>query len=106
VCLIITQQIIPQQIRALIGLADALQPRGTANPGAQSNRAVSPSISGEQTIAMAPGRSMVCGDRWRRDHAHPRRSDAATWKALRKIRCCPLRTTAPVEAVQVLILAG
>ena len=29
-----------------------------------------------------------------------------SWKVLRKIRCCPLRTTALVKAVQVLILAG
>jgi hypothetical protein len=29
-----------------------------------------------------------------------------SWKVLRKIRCCPLRTTALVKAVQVLVLAG
>jgi hypothetical protein len=29
-----------------------------------------------------------------------------SWKILRKIRCCPLRTTVLVKAVQVLILAG
>ncbi len=29
-----------------------------------------------------------------------------SWKIFRKIRCCPLRTTALVNAVQVLILAG
>jgi hypothetical protein len=29
-----------------------------------------------------------------------------SWKIVRKIRCCPLRTTALVKAVQVLILAG
>lgn len=29
-----------------------------------------------------------------------------SWKVLRKIRCCPLRATALVNAVQVLILAG
>lgn len=29
-----------------------------------------------------------------------------SWKVFRKIRCCPLRTTALVQAVQVRILAG
>jgi hypothetical protein len=29
-----------------------------------------------------------------------------SWKILRKIRCCPTRATALVNAVQVLILAG
>ena len=29
-----------------------------------------------------------------------------SWKVLRKIRCCPLRATALVQAVQTLILTG
>ena len=33
-------------------------------------------------------------------------AELKSWKVLRKIRCCPHRTTALVNAVQVLILAG
>ncbi|GAA5129173.1 hypothetical protein GCM10023320_49260 [Pseudonocardia adelaidensis] len=41
-------------------------------------------------------------------HGPGERPDAVfkSWRVLRKIRCCPLRTTALVNAIQVLIVTG
>jgi len=47
---------------------------------------------------------VVAGWRPRTERAGQR--DVKSWKILRKIYCCPPRTTALVKAVEILVLAG